>query len=103
MLYSTATTCAMRNTNDGSGILTKIFSCHGHVVPSSASYWPYIYLYHVLRSGKGYTHFLHGHVSDSYFACLMAAISVFTTTTISKNVLNDTNMVTCRATYLKPL
>ena len=40
---------------------------------------------------------------DSYSACLMAAISVFTTSTISKVVLNDTNMVTCRATYMKPL
>ena len=39
----------------------------------------------------------------SYFACLMAAISVFTTSTISKVDLNDTNMVTCRATDLKPI
>ena len=40
---------------------------------------------------------------DSYFACLIAAISVFTTSTISKVVLNDTKMVTYRATYLKPI
>ena len=33
----------------------------------------------------------------------MATISVFTTPTIPKVVLNDTNMVTCQATYLKPI
>ena len=37
---------------------------------------------------------------DSYFACLMADFSVLTTSTIFKGVLNDTNMVTCRATYI---
>ena len=43
MLYSTATTCAMRNPKVGSGILTKILSCHGHMVPNSASYWSIYY------------------------------------------------------------
>ena len=56
------------------------------------------------NSGEGsYTFLTWPCLCDSYFVCLMAAISVFTTLTISKVVLNDTNMVTCRAIYLKPL
>ena len=51
MTYLTVTTCAMRYPKEGSGIVTKICSCHGHVVPNSTSHWPiYLPLYHVLSS-----------------------------------------------------